>query len=79
MTTAHGLPSEAQAVLRDCRVLVRGKRQPIVEVWRGGLVEAVGPGSPTLPRIGYALERAQALLALASSGRPVYFCSCRVE
>ena len=32
-----------------------------------------------LPQVGFALERARALLALAAAGRPVYLCSCRVE
>jgi hypothetical protein len=36
LTTAHGLPTDAHAVMRDCRVLVRGKPQSIVDVWRGG-------------------------------------------
>jgi hypothetical protein len=36
LTTAHGLPLEVEQVLHDCRVLVRGKPQTIVEVWRGG-------------------------------------------
>src|SRR5687768_11735885 len=36
LTTAHGLPSEAEAVVRDCRVLVRGKAQSVIEVWRDG-------------------------------------------
>ncbi len=43
------------------------------------LVEAVAPQGPEMPRIGDALGRAKAMLALAASGRPVYLCYCRVE
>ena len=43
------------------------------------VVDAVAPRRPALPRLGFALERARALLALAAEGRPVYLCSCRVE
>ena len=49
---------------------------------RGGaawLVDAVAPRRAPVPQLGYALERARALLALAASGRPVYLCSCEVE
>jgi hypothetical protein len=47
LTTAHGLPPETQAVLRDCRVLVRGKPQSIVAFWRGG--------DPTSPEADWAV------------------------
>jgi len=43
------------------------------------VVDALAPRRPALPRLGIALERARALLALAAEGRPVYLCSCRVE
>jgi len=43
------------------------------------LVDAVAPRRTALPQLGFALERARALLALAAEGRPVYLCSCRVE
>jgi protease IV len=43
------------------------------------VVDAIAPHRPALPRLGIALERARALLALAAEGRPVYFCACRVE
>jgi protease IV len=49
---------------------------------RGGiawLVDALAPRGGSLPQLGFALERAKALLALAAAGRPVYLCSCRVE
>jgi protease-4 len=49
---------------------------------RGGiawLVDALAPRRGSLPQLGFALERAKALLALAAAGRPVYLCSCRVE
>ena len=49
---------------------------------RGGaawVIDAVMPRRETLPQVGFALERARALLALAAEGRPVYLCSCRVE
>ena len=36
LTTAHGLPPDAQTVKRDCRVLVRGKAHAIAEVWHAG-------------------------------------------
>jgi hypothetical protein len=36
LTTAHGLPADSRSVKRDCRVLVRGKRQVIAEVWHAG-------------------------------------------
>ena len=36
LTTAHGLPPDAEAVKRDCRVLVRGKAHAIAEVWHAG-------------------------------------------
>ena len=43
------------------------------------VVDSVAPRHAALPHLGFALERARALLALAAEGRPVYFCSCRVE
>jgi protease-4 len=43
------------------------------------VVDAVAPRRAALPQLGFALERARALLALAAEGRPVYLCSCRVE
>ncbi|HEU5468258.1 MAG TPA: signal peptide peptidase SppA [Steroidobacteraceae bacterium] len=43
------------------------------------LVGSITPRRAALPEIGFALERARALLALAAEGRPVYLCSCRVE
>jgi protease-4 len=43
------------------------------------VVDAITPRPAALPEIGFALERARALLALAAEGRPVYLCSCRVE
>ena len=43
------------------------------------LADAVAPRRAPLPQLGFALERARALLALAAEGRPVYLCSCRVE
>ena len=49
---------------------------------RGGaawVIDTVLPRQETLPQVGFALERARALLALAAEGRPVYLCSCRVE
>jgi len=36
LTTAHGLPADAQAVKRDCRVLARGKAHAIKDVWHAG-------------------------------------------
>jgi len=36
LTTAHGLPPDAQAVKRDCRVGVRGIAYRIAEVWHSG-------------------------------------------
>jgi hypothetical protein len=36
LTSAHGLPADARSVKRDCRVLVRGKRHVIAEVWHAG-------------------------------------------
>jgi len=36
LTTAHGLPADSRSVKRDCRVLVRGKRHVIAEVWHAG-------------------------------------------
>jgi hypothetical protein len=36
LTTAHGLPADSQSVKRDCRVLVRGERHVIAEVWHAG-------------------------------------------
>ena len=36
LTTAHGLPADPRSVKRDCRVLVRGKRHVIAEVWHAG-------------------------------------------
>ncbi len=43
------------------------------------VVDAVAPQHLTLPQLGFALEHARALLALAAKGRPVYLCSCRIE
>jgi protease-4 len=57
-------------------------RDSLVLRLRGGLawlVDAVAPRGHSLPRLGFALERARALLALAAQGRPVYLCSCQVE
>lgn len=57
-------------------------RDTLVLRLRGGiawLVDAVAPRRATLPRLGYALERARALLALAAAGKPVYLCSCELE
>jgi hypothetical protein len=42
LTTAHGLPSSAEDVERDCRVLVRGKEYAIRAVWHAG-GHAAGP------------------------------------
>ena len=36
LATAHGLPPDAEAVKRDCRVLVRGAARVIAEVWHAG-------------------------------------------
>src|SRR5262245_19948409 len=36
LTTAHGLPADAAAVKQACRVLVRGKPQPVTAVWHAG-------------------------------------------
>jgi len=36
LTTAHGLPADSRSVKRDCRLLVRGKRHVIAEVWHAG-------------------------------------------
>jgi len=36
LTTAHGLPSDAAAVKRNCRVLVRGKEYAIADVLNAG-------------------------------------------
>ncbi len=57
-------------------------RDSLVLRLRGGiawLVDAVAPRGHSLPRLGFALERARALMALAAEGRPLYLCSCRVE
>jgi hypothetical protein len=57
-------------------------RDSLVLRLRGGvawLIDAVAPRRAALPQLGYALERARVLLALASEGRPLYLCSCRVE
>ena len=43
------------------------------------VVDGLAPRRAALPQLGFALERARALLALAAEGRPVYLCSCRVE
>jgi protease IV len=43
------------------------------------IVDAVAPSRPQLPPVGEALSRARAFMALAAEGRPLYFCSCRVE
>jgi protease-4 len=43
------------------------------------VVDAAVPHRDSLPQLGFAIERARALLTLAASGRPVYLCSCRVE
>jgi protease-4 len=42
-------------------------------------VDALAPQRESLPQVGFALQRARALLALAAEGRPVYLCSCLVE
>ncbi len=44
-----------------------------------GVIDAVAPRHATLPQLGFALDRARALLALAAKGRPVYLCACRIE
>ena len=57
-------------------------RDALVLRLRGGaawLIDAIAPRRTALPQLGYALERARALLALAAEGRPLYLCSCRVE
>jgi hypothetical protein len=36
MTTAHGLPSDEQSVLRQCHIVVRGKTYSIRALWRSG-------------------------------------------
>jgi hypothetical protein len=36
LTTAHGLPPDAQAGKHDCRVLARGREYAIEEVWHAG-------------------------------------------
>jgi protease-4 len=43
------------------------------------VVDALAPRRVAIPAFGGALDRARAMLALAASGRPVYFCECRVE
>jgi ClpP class serine protease len=43
------------------------------------VIDAAVPRRESLPHVGFALERARALLELAAAGRPVYLCSCRVE
>ncbi len=43
------------------------------------VIDAAVPRRESLPHVGFAIERARALLALAAAGRPVYLCSCRVE
>jgi hypothetical protein len=42
LTTGHGLPSTADEVLRDCRILARGKEHAIEGVWHAGSY-AAGP------------------------------------
>jgi hypothetical protein len=42
LTTAHGLPSSAEDIERDCRVLVRGEEYAIRAVWHAG-GHAAGP------------------------------------
>jgi len=57
-------------------------RDALILRLRGGaawLIDAVAPRRAPLPQLGYALERARALMDLAAAGRPVYLCSCRVE
>jgi protease-4 len=44
-----------------------------------GLVDALVPRKPSLPRLETALSHARSLIALAADGRPVYFCGCRIE
>jgi len=36
LTTAHGLPASTAEVVRDCRVLARGKEYAIDDVWHAG-------------------------------------------
>jgi len=36
LTTAHGMPSSAEEIEHDCRVLVRGKEYAIDAVWQAG-------------------------------------------
>jgi protease-4 len=43
------------------------------------VIDAAVPRRESLPQVGFAIERARALLELAAEGRPVYLCSCRVE
>jgi protease IV len=63
---------EKELSWKDALVMqLRGAAAPIVD--------ALAPRRPVLPRLGLALERAEALLVLAAEGRPVFLCSCRVE
>ncbi|RPI60834.1 MAG: hypothetical protein EHM50_06700 [Lysobacterales bacterium] len=43
LTTAHGLPASAAEVVRDCRVVARGREYPIDDVWHAG-GDALGAG-----------------------------------
>jgi hypothetical protein len=40
LTTGHGLPVAAEAVLHDCRAIARGKPYVVQAVWRGSTDEA---------------------------------------
>jgi hypothetical protein len=44
LTTAHGLPPSAAEVVRNCRVLARGKEYAIADVWHAG-GDALGAGN----------------------------------
>jgi hypothetical protein len=44
LTTAHGLPASAAEVVRDCRVVARGKEYAIDDVWHAG-GDALGAGN----------------------------------
>ncbi len=60
----------------------RGWRDALAGRLRAGaasVVDAVLPRRETLPQVGFALERARALIALGAQGRPLYLCNCRVE
>jgi protease-4 len=43
------------------------------------VIEVLAPRRTPLPDIDAALAQARALMALASDGRPLYLCRCRVE